>query len=221
MRDVFHEARERIAGGLHRPDDFLQRAHGFVRRLDDFFQVRLDLSGVVFVLLGQVAEEGDARERRTEVIMQILRDARPFALERAFLLGVLQPPLIFFLLHHADADRHAGHEREHEQPVEPPRLPESRHDEVVERGRHGQLAEIPPTAAAHVAQADLVERGVRLEPRCQCGWLAFLRRSQREVGAEPHRHQIVAAGDELHLEDDDLVVAATREFVGLHVAFVE
>ena len=69
--DVFHQALERVAAGPHRPNDFFKRAHGLIGSLGDFLNVHFQLGGVPGIGLGQPAQEGNARQGGTELIMQV------------------------------------------------------------------------------------------------------------------------------------------------------
>ena len=62
VRDVFDQALQRIAAGPHRPDDFLQRAHGLVGGLGKFAGVKGHLVRFVLVRLEQVAQQRNPRQ---------------------------------------------------------------------------------------------------------------------------------------------------------------
>ena len=101
VRDVFHQALQRVAAGPQRPNDLFQRPHGLAGRLRDLLRVGLHLARIVLVRPGQVAQQGDARQRGAEVVVQVLRDARALALQRALLLDLLEPALVFASFHDA------------------------------------------------------------------------------------------------------------------------
>ena len=65
----------------------------------------LDLARIVLVGPGQVAQQRDAGEGGTQIIVQVLRDARPLVLEGAFLFQQLEAALVFPLFHDADGAR--------------------------------------------------------------------------------------------------------------------
>src|SRR5437867_10627053 len=145
--------------------------------------------------------------------MKVLGDARPLVLDGALLLRQAQLALVFFLFDKANTKGDSTQQRDRGEPSEPPRLPETLHHEVVERGRNGHVAEDPAVAAALMAKVDLVEACVRLEPGGEDFGLVFDRGAVREVWAQPYSDQIVTIRNKLNFEDDGPLVVVTGQFV--------
>ena len=184
VRDVLHQALQRITARPQRPNDFLQRPHGLAGRLRDFLRVGLDLARVILVRPRQVAQERDAGERGAQIVVQILRDARSLALQGPFLLQQPEPALVFSLLQNADRARDGSQQPQRGQPEEPPRLPEMRqHDQ--EQARPGFVPAPAAVAGGHMKPV-LTRRHVTVKDRTPGPGLDPVRIQRFEPIAETH-----------------------------------
>ena len=143
VRNILDQALQRITARPQGPDDFLQRPHRLAGGLGDLLRVSLDLPRVVTVRPGQVAQQRDAGERGAQIVVQVLRNARPLVLQGALLFQQLQPALVLALLDQADRPPDQRQQPQRRQTDEPPRLPKTRqHDQ------HPAGSSFAPSAAA-------------------------------------------------------------------------
>jgi hypothetical protein len=90
------EAVQAVVARIHRPDNLIQRPRRGARGAEDQVQMPPGLRRFGIIGLRQFAQGGDLAEVRTQVIMQVLRNAGAVLLNRRFLLkprqAQAQPP---------------------------------------------------------------------------------------------------------------------------------
>ena len=91
-RQVPSQRVHRVIAGIHRPDNFVQRCDQVPAALRYSIQSLAVTGGRHRGFLKQAAQQADFSQPRSEVVVQILGDARPLALEIMLVLQLLQPP---------------------------------------------------------------------------------------------------------------------------------
>ena len=90
--DVVHQPAERVVLRVHRPDDFVHRPGQLPGGTGDALEMRADL---VRLAPGQFREQGDLRQARADVIVDVLGDARAVAFDGVLLLQQRQFAAVF------------------------------------------------------------------------------------------------------------------------------
>ena len=78
LAGVINQVRQRVVARVDGPDDFVQRLDGLPRGGGNFSDALAGLVRLAAVLPGQFAQEGDLRQVRAEVIVDVLGDAGAF-----------------------------------------------------------------------------------------------------------------------------------------------
>src|ERR1043166_7175632 len=116
------------------PHDGVDGADGFAGRDRDLGEICGYFGRSLIMFLAEFGEEGDASEVRTELVMNVLGDARAFLLEGMLLLQIEQ--LSFQAAHgpKPDSGATAAQHRQSEHSAKPPGLPEWRQDVELDGG---------------------------------------------------------------------------------------
>ena len=77
--------------------------------------------GIIPVGLEQAAQERNAGEGRTQIVVQVARDALAFMRQGALLLQLFQPAVEFALFHHPRRKRDDGQQTQRGRHAKPPR----------------------------------------------------------------------------------------------------
>ena len=81
---------------IYGPNDFIHRTRQLPRGAINSLEMPADLLRVIRLLPGDLAQHGDTRQARTQIIVDVFGDSGPFALDRALAFQAFylaaQPP---------------------------------------------------------------------------------------------------------------------------------
>src|SRR6266496_2393612 len=167
---VGNEAFERIVTRVNCPDDFVQYARAALGLAGNLLNVGLDPFGGRGLALGELTQQADLRQARTQLIMDVAGDARPFLRDALFHLEMLDLALQLALLE--ETNRAANRYQKHDRSADPerPGLPKvRRHDQG---DRRAGLVPKPIVIASDDAKAITARRSQRIQCRARCVGLA-------------------------------------------------